>query len=179
MALAFELVINYGQHHKAIKDACTVVAEHPPLKAGRHAVPLHQPLLSDMRVDPRRALRAPDAEPYYELSILPVGVGYNVALDRDHPRRQLRIAELTELGHGLYRLLSQFTGYQAAMVGWDPEGFVDLAELREEWSEELQAGSLSGLVLSHEALRSLSAGAGFQPFAPGFAWIPYQGERRA
>jgi hypothetical protein len=179
MALAFELVINYGQDRPASEDACAVVAAHPPLKAGRHVVPLHRPLLSDMRVDARRALRPAGAEPYFELSILPVGVGYGLSLDRDHPHLQLTVDELTELGHGLYRLLAQLTNYQVAMVGWDPEWFVDLAELREEWSEELQTGSLPGLVLSHEALRSLAAGAGFQPFAPGFDWIPYQGERRA
>jgi hypothetical protein len=179
MALAFELVINYGRHRQAVDDTCAVVSEHPPLKAGRHAVPLHRPLLSDMRTDPRRALRAPEAEPYLELSILPVGVGYGVGLDHDYPRLALTSDELTELGHGLYRLLSRCTGYQAAMVGWDPEGFVDLTELRMEWSQELRAGLLPGLVLSHEVLGSVSAGAGFQPFAPGFDWIPYQGERRA
>lgn len=178
MALAFELVINYGGHRQAVELARAVVSEYPPLRAGHHAVPLHRPLLSDLRSDPRRGLRVPEAEPYLELSILPVGVGYGVALDRDHPRLQLTTDELTELGYGLYRLLSQLTGYQAAMVGWDPEDLVDLAELRSEWSEELGAGLLPGLVLSHEVLRSLSAGAGFQPFASGFDWIPYQGERR-
>jgi hypothetical protein len=179
MALAFELVINYGRHRQAVEHARAVVSEYPPLRAGRHAVPWHQPVLSDLGADPRRALRVPEAEPYLELSILPVGVGYGVGLDRDHPRLQLTTDELTELGHGLYRLLSQFRGYQAAMAGWDPEHLVDLAELHTEWSEELGAGMLPGLVLSHAARRSLSAGAGFQPFGSGFDWIPYQGERRA
>lgn len=179
MALAFELVINYGRHRQAVEHASAVVSEYPPLRAGRHAVPLHRPVLSDLGADRRRALRVPEAEPYFELSILPVGVGYGAGLDGDHPRLQLTTDELTELGHGLYRLLSQFTGYQAAMVGWDPENLVDLAELHTEWSDELGPGLLPGLVLSHEVRRSLSGGAGFQPFVFGFDWIPYQGERRA
>jgi hypothetical protein len=64
-------------------------------------------------------------------------------------------------------------GYEAAMVGWDPEGFIDLAELRSDWSEELAAGDLLGLVLSEAVRRTLAPNTTFEPFAPGFEWLPY------
>jgi len=63
-------------------------------------------------------------------------------------------------------------GYLAAMVGWDPEGVVDLAELRADWSEELSRGELPGMVLSTEARRTLAPSTRFEPFADGFEWLP-------
>ncbi|MFE3181578.1 hypothetical protein ACFXKR_11935 [Streptomyces violascens] len=56
-------------------------------------------------------------------------------------------AELTPLGAQLYGLLSEFVGYQAAIVGLAPEGFIDPAELRYETGEYLAAGTPSGPVL--------------------------------
>jgi len=109
------------------------------------------------------------------MSVLPRGVGNGVALDRGHEPAQLTTAELTQLGHRLYQLLSGFTGYQAAQVGWDPEWRVDPAELGREWADELVAGTLSGVVLARAVLPDLR-GAGWVPFAPGFRWIPYTGE---
>jgi hypothetical protein len=75
----------------------------------------------------------------------------------------------------LYQLLAAFTGYQAAQVGWDVEGFVDPAELRQEWAEELERGELPGLVLADDFLLELR-GPSFLPFVPGFVWVPYEGE---
>jgi hypothetical protein len=97
MAIVFELVLNYGQNHAAIEDARRVVAAHPPLPAGPHRVALHEPLVDTV-------LDAAD-RPFLEMSIIPVGVGHNVAIDR-HSRVRLTPEELDELGAGLYGLLA-------------------------------------------------------------------------
>lgn len=170
MALAFELVVNYGRDRRAAAEACRVAAAHPPLRAGTHDVLLHPPL--------QREVSARDGGRYLEISVLPVAVGCNVALDRHRPQLSLTLEELNELGNGLYALLSQFQGYLAAQVGWDPEPFVDIGELRHEWLAELTRGDLSGLVLSEDIHRSFPEAAGFQQFSPGFKWIPYEGEHR-
>lgn len=167
MAIVFELVINFGSDRDAAAAAGHLVAAHPPLSAGHYHIPLHEPLLS--------TVRGYHGEAYLEMSIIPVGVGWKVGFDRDRERLRLTAAEFSELGHGLYRLLMGFTGYRAAQVGWDPEGRVDPAELREDRADELAAGQLPGLVLADDLCQHLH-GQGFVPFVPGFVWIPYQGE---
>ncbi|MET7808903.1 hypothetical protein [Micromonospora chersina] len=167
MAIAFELVINYGSNHNAAAAARHAALNHPPLTAGPHQVGLHKPLLG--------TVRGYDGKQYLEMAVLPVGVGWKVGLDRHAPHLGLTADELSELGKELYQLLTRFTGYRAAQVGWDPEGRVDPAELQQEWAEELAAGELPGLVLAEDLHQQLR-GQGFVPFAPGFVWIPYEGE---
>jgi hypothetical protein len=58
----------------------------------------------------------------------------------------------------------------------DAEGRVDPAELRHDYADDLAAGELPGLVLAEDLHEDLQ-GQGFVPFAQGFVWIPYQGER--
>ena len=79
--------------------------------------------------------------------MVPVAVGWGVGLDGTLPRTRLSAAELSELGAGLYRLLASFNGYVVAKVGWDPEGFLDAAELKSDWADELADGTINGLVL--------------------------------
>jgi hypothetical protein len=168
MAIAFELVINYGCDHAVVGNASRLVAVHPPLTAGPHHVRLHEPLTNTVR----------DAagEPYLEMSTIPAQVGFGVGLDGRQPRLPLTAEELSQLGNGLYSVLATLTGYRAARVGWDPEAFVDPLELRQEWAEELAAGALPGLVLADDLQLGVPVH-GFVPFADGFKWIPYEGEQ--
>lgn len=69
-------------------------------------------------------------------------------MDRGHPLIRLTAVELSTVGAGLYQLLSRFTGYWAARVGWDPEAWVNPEELRHEYADELMAGQVPGLVLA-------------------------------
>jgi hypothetical protein len=80
--------------------------------------------------------------PYIELSVLPVGVSWRASIDGTVPRIGLSAAELTELANGLYGLLAKFNGYVAAKVGWDPEAFLDPAELKSDWTDELADGTI-------------------------------------
>ncbi|MCP3801063.1 hypothetical protein NLX83_17520 [Allokutzneria sp. A3M-2-11 16] len=168
MAVIFELVINFGEERAAAERAVDVVAETAAIPAGDSLIRLHRPALRDA------VSRAGD--PYIEFSAIPAGIGWGLPLDRDGERVVLDRAQLSALGHALYDVLSHLDGYQAAIVGWDPEGFVDLAELREDWSDELAHAQLPGLVLSPWARRKLPTATGLQPFADGFDWIPYRGE---
>jgi hypothetical protein len=74
----------------------------------------------------------------------------------------------------LYERLSRFRGYQAAMVGWDPELLVDLDELEIDKVPDGSISQLDGLVLSNALIERWEP-AGFVPFTPGFSWIPYRG----
>lgn len=168
MAIAFELVVNFGLNEVAAGVACELVLGAAPLMAGDQSVSLHEPLLN--------LVRPGDGMPYVLMSVLPVGVGWGVAIDRRRERRSLTATQLSDLGHGLYGLLGRFSGYQAAQVGWDPEGLVDPMELRQEQTDELAAGTLPGLVLAEDVLPDVR-GPGFVPFHPGFVWLPYAGER--
>jgi hypothetical protein len=169
VALVFELVINFGDDRSAAQRAFDVVTAARPIAVGGHLIGLHQPLMITMSSG--QGLR------YIEFSVVPVGVGSNVAVDRGHELVKLDAAGLSTLGVGLYDLLGRIDGYQAAVVGWDPEARVDLDELRLECADELADGSLHGLVLSPQARRTLPHSAGFVPFGRGFEWIAYEGER--
>ncbi|MGW7026600.1 hypothetical protein ACWGFX_05250 [Streptomyces xanthophaeus] len=164
MAICFELVVNFGNNTEAARKAALTDTEPWALRAGTHRIPLHRPILST-------------TGPHIQLSVLPLAVGWGVALDGSLPRFQLSAAELTEPGQQLYGLLATFDGYVAALVGWDPESLLDPAELKREWSEELADGTLHGLVLCEELHDDLGLGDDFVPFRPGYRWLPYQGEK--
>jgi hypothetical protein len=107
-----------------------------------------------------------------ELWLVPAGVGHGLPADRGLPRVELTRAELTALGHALYDVLRTLDGYVAAIVGWELDHYTDLAELTAEWPDVPD-----GLVLSTATRESLPARPGFEPFTPGFDWLPYKGER--
>lgn len=164
MAWCFELVVNFGANLEAAKAAALTEVRPSALRVGGHAIPLHRPLI-----------RAADG--YTEMSVLPVAVGVKVAIDGTLPRIRLTAAEFTELGNQLYGLLARFDGYVAAMVGWDPEQWVDVEELKSEYLEDLAEGKVRGLVLSDALHAELGLGAEYADFRPGYRWIPYQGEQ--
>ncbi|MGI5240268.1 hypothetical protein [Dactylosporangium sp. CA-139066] len=168
MGIAFGLAVNFGVDQAAAWTAQDLVRGAMPLTAGRRQVGLHEPAVC-WETDA-------DDVPYLLMSVLPIGIGRGLPVDRGHELVRLPAAALTELGHQLYRLLGRFTGYRAAQVGWDPFTLVDLAELRRECVEGLQAGTIPGLVLAENILPE-ARGTVFKPFVPEFVWIPYAGER--
>ncbi|MFH8737813.1 MULTISPECIES: hypothetical protein [unclassified Streptomyces] len=163
MAICFMLVVNFGDDAEAAQAAARIAPKPWVLHAGAHRIPLHRPMLAKVGS-------------YIELSILPVAVSWGCGLDGSLPRFQLTAAELTELGHQLYELLAQFHGYVAAKVGWDRESLLDPAELRGEWSDELNDGSIHGLVLCEKLHAELDPSTDYEVFQPGYRWIPYRGE---
>jgi hypothetical protein len=124
-----------------------------------------------------RVVRGEDGAQYKEVSVVAAGVGTPIPADAHVERLALDRDERSELARGLYEVLRPCRGYRAAFVGWDPEYLVDLAELEREWADELRAATLHGLVLADETLARLGTPATLEPFAPGFSWMPYRGER--
>lgn len=172
MAVVFELVVNAGADREVATRIGATLTDLAPLPAGRHRVALHPPLFA--------TVRGADGPAYQEISLVPVGVGHKVSLDAGTERLALGADELSELGHGLYEVLRACRGYRVAMVGWDPESFLDVAELQESWADELRQGDLAGLVLSDDAIRELATlgtEVAVEPFAAGTSWMPYQGTR--
>ncbi len=164
MAICFELVLNFGDNLEAAQSAAQANPSPMTLQAGSHRIPLHRSLLHR-------------AGSYIELSVLPVAVSWGLPMDGTLPRTKLSAAELTELGQGLYRLLAKFNGYVAAKVGWDPEGFLDPAELRSDWADELADRTINGLVLCEALHAELGLGDNYVEFQPGYLWNPYRGEK--
>ena len=167
MAIVFELVVNFDGNSQGAERAMNMARMHAPLPVGgQRAFELLEPSIYEVRG-------------FYVVSIAPAGVGYGVPRDQSKTRRELTAGELTELAHGLYRLLAQFDGYRAATVDWDPEGVVECADLEEDYGDQLVEGYPHGLVLAEGVRRGLSADAArhFEPFSPGFDWIPYRGHQ--
>ena len=164
VAICFELVVNFGNNVEGAQAAALASPRPMTLQAGIHRIPLHRALMNR-------------TGSYIELSVIPVGVGWGVALDGTLPRTRLTATELTELGTGLYRLLAEFNGYVAAKVGWDPEGFLDPEELKSDWADELNDGTINGLVLCQAMHSALGLGGNYVEFQPGYLWVPYRGEK--
>ncbi len=161
--MCFELVADFGDDVEAARAAAR--GEHLPytLPAGRLRIPLHRPMLST-------------DGPSAQVAVVPVAVGHGVAADGSLPRFELTEVELRELGCGLYGVLERFEGYLAAMVGWDPECFLDTDDLATDWSEELADGTLPGLVLADKLRTRLTLGPAWVPYRSGYSWLPYAQE---
>lgn len=164
MAIVFELVVNFGRNGEAADRAVDIVRRHGPLHVGGRVIQLHEPMRTVVDGD-------------IEVSVIPVGVGAGLPLDRGLPRVELTAEEMSELGRGLYRVLAAIDGYRAAAVDWDPESVVECADLEEEYGDQLVEGFPHGLVVAESVRRGLSDGAAqhFERFADGFDWIPYRG----
>jgi hypothetical protein len=163
MAVIFELSVHFGPDRVAA-DRCIsqIQQRYRSFPIGPRTIALHPPLLN-----------ARDAT-NIEVSIIPIGVGLAVALDRDHPRLDLTTAEFTQLGQQLYNLLRGLDGYEVAMVGWDIDRFTRL-DLQTDDQAELLDGTMAGVVVARDQLPSLTSSPHFVPFDAYADWIPYAG----
>jgi hypothetical protein len=163
MAVVFELSVHFGPDRVAAdRFIAQIKQRYRSFPIGSHTIALHPPLLN-----------ARDAT-NIEVSIIPIGVGLAVALDRDHARLDLTTAELTELGQHLYDLLRGLDSYEVAMVGWDTDRFTRL-ELQTDYQEELLDGTMTGIVVARDQLANITTSQHFVPFDAYADWIPYTG----
>jgi len=72
----------------------------------------------------------------------------------------------------LYCLLKDISGYRFAMVGIESGFFRTFDELKIETDLHI----FHGLVVAEGILVDIEPCKSFEPFAPGYKWIPYQGE---
>ena len=80
---------------------------------------------------------------------------------------------MTAVGYRLYdHLRSAASVYRYALVGVEVEEFRQYEELCDEPDLRI----FPGLVLADSLWRTLGRPAGFEAFAPGYLWLPYQGE---
>ena len=99
--------------------------------------------------------------------------------DERGQQRPLSHAELTSVGQQLYALLRTFTGYQAAIVGWNAEWVVEFAGdyFPHPRSGPDELASIEGLVLATDLYDRWGAWETWQPFTDGYRWLPYEGDR--
>jgi hypothetical protein len=169
MAIAFELSVNFGPGFVGAKQFCQEIKRnYQTLDIEGHQIDLHEPLILQFHDLAK--------QPSFSVSMLPKAVGYGVALDHRRPRIPLNSSQLSELGRRLYDLLKGINGYQVALVGWDSD-WINLAELREEWAEDIVDGRLTGLVVARNVRPQLTNSEYFVPFDDNHDWIPYQGSK--
>jgi hypothetical protein len=167
MAIVFELVVNFGRDEEAVAAATGELDRHPQIELRDTPLAITPPVVTRFRSGEK--LR------YIEFSVHPRGIGYaGPGPLPPFKARDLTDEEVTSVGERLYELLRRFSGYNAAMVGWDPECKVDVGELEVDWVRDGSIGQLHGLVLS-EALVSRWRLEGFSAFEPGCMWLPYRG----
>lgn len=84
--------------------------------------------------------------------------------------------EITQVGYALYDLLGGFSGYRAAVVGWDPESLVDVEDLEADWRNGDPPG-YNGLVLAGDLCERWGLGREWVAFTDGYRWLPYSGSK--
>lgn len=167
MAVIFELVVNFGRDEEALTAATGELERQSSIEVRGVQVPVTPPSVT--------RFRSGDELVYIEFSVHPHGIGYA----RPDPHlpfetRDLGSEELSAAGEHLYGLLRTFHGYEAAIVGWDPESAVDFEQLQSEWLPDGSISGLHGLVLSDKLVEGWQP-KGFVPFAAGYSWLPYRG----
>lgn len=160
MGFFFGIYLGFGQDREALERVATAVEQLPAVQVGAREIDLW-------------ASRYQDGGSWV-LCVIPDGVG--MAPARNGKGVSLSSAELSELARHLYGTLRTFSGYTRAIVDWEQDDLVTCADLGEEFDEWLEAG-LHGLVVSRAERERLGEQAAqhFQPFEPGYDWIPYRG----
>jgi hypothetical protein len=125
MAVIFELVVNFGTDNEAAGAAAELARQVGHVDVRGVPAPFGEPFV--------RKLTAPSPA-YIEFAVHPRGIGYGGPRPKpDLDPRSLSDDEITRVGDALYDLLRGFSGYRAAIVGWDPESLVDLEDLEADW----------------------------------------------
>ena len=83
-------------------------------------------------------------------------------------------AAMSAAGHALLQSLKDCSGYQFALVGIEVSDMLGIGDL----AETMLPGSPNrdGIVCASELIGDPARIAGLQEFAPGFCWVPYEGE---
>jgi hypothetical protein len=167
VAVLFELVVNLGGDGHAAEAAAVLVRRVDHVEVRGLALPLGDPYVT--------RLSSPNT--YIEFSVHPRGLGYGGPGPMpDLDPRSLTDEEITQVGRALYDLLQGFSGYRAAIVGWDPESLVDLHDLETDWRNG-DAPDYDGLVLANDLCERWELGDEWVAFAHGHRWLPYRGSR--
>lgn len=111
---------------------------------------------------------------YHEVTVAVPGLGSHGPYTPGVDPRSLVREDVTAVGHQLYAMVRPLTGYDAAVVGYDPEEGIDLDLLREERDERTEPPD--GLVLADDLVDELGWGGQVEAFAPGYRWSPYRGD---
>ena len=173
MAVVFELVVNFGQDEMSVSAAEEELERHPPVEVRGTPLPLTPPFVT-------RFSAAGGGIRYIEFTVHPRGIGYGgPGPNAPFHTRDLSNDEISSIGESLYELLRRFRGYDVAVVGWDPEGLVDVRELEVGYVEDGSIFDLKGLVLANHLVAQWNLGTAFVPFDPEHHWLPYQGTRNA
>jgi hypothetical protein len=165
MAILFELVVNFGADEQGAEAATEGVRRVGHVDVREVSLPLGGPVIT--------RLGSPGT--YIEFSVYVRGMGHGApGPGPDLDPRSLASHEITKVGHALYDLLRGFSGYRAAVVGWDPESLVDIPDLEADWQNGDPPG-YNGLVLADDLCRRWRLGREWVAFADGYRWLPYSG----
>ena len=154
MAIIFELVVNFGLHDDAVAHATEELDRKPAIEVRDVQLPVTPPFVTTL-----------ETSGYLEFSVHPRGIGAEG--QGPYPPfnpRDLGDDEIGAVGDQLYDCLRRFHGYEAAVVGWDPESLVDPAELEVEvpdahfQAQWLGAWGQADPVLASIRLRAVRAG---------------------
>ncbi len=86
-------------------------------------------------------------------------------------------ASLGAAGHALLEHLRSAPPFRFAVVGVEAYEAMTFGDLVQQVAvDPASLDGPDGLVVSDDALPGAGAGPAFEPFAAGYAWIPYAGE---
>jgi hypothetical protein len=165
MPVLFKLVVNFGADEQAAQSATQETQRGDPIVVRGVPLPLNGPFVS----------RLGSPNPHTEWSVSVAGMGVHASGPKpDIDPGSLTSEEITHVGHALYDLLASFTGYRAAVVGWNPKSLVDIDRLETRWRKG-EPPSEKGLVLAEDLCDRWGLGRQWVTFSAGYRWQPYAG----
>lgn len=157
--------MNFGRDEKAVAAATEEVVGAAEIRVRGASVPIQPPRITRFR-------RGEELH-YIEFSVHPRGIGYGGSAPlAPFATDDLTRDDFSSIGNQLYDLLRRFTGFQVAIVGWDPEEVVNICNLESERLPDESIYELDGLVLADHLVERWKLQR-FVPFSQGMSWLPY------
>jgi hypothetical protein len=117
-------------------------------------------------------------------SVFPRGASYTFP---EHPagKHTLSDAQMEEVATQLYGELAKLDGFLCGIAGWEVDDFF-IPDVTHEGYDSvslepeilLTQALVPGLVLPDATWKELGRPEGFEPFRPGYVWLPYRHSNR-
>jgi hypothetical protein len=165
MSVVFALVVNFGDGEQGLDAATREVQRLGHLRVRGVNAPLSGPHITKIQ----------SSVAYTEFSVVVNGLGSGGPVPPPGlDPRSLTNEEISQAARALYDLLRSFSGYRAAIVGWNPEPLVDVNDLEAEWRKG-DPPEYAGLVLAEDLCARWRLGREWTSFCDGYQWLPYAG----
>ncbi|MEK7469406.1 MAG: hypothetical protein AAB074_18685 [Planctomycetota bacterium] len=166
MAWIYDLTVDFEKNERAAKAFADAVSKRLGIfESGTAVQRLHKPTV--FRPQDGRGDRV-------HVSVIPVGVSLELPADKGLEVQDFGDDVPQSIPLALLELLRGNTAFAMAMPGWEAE-WLGLEALIEDYEEDIEMGTLHGLVIADRLIPQLAKSRHWKEWAPGYSWLPFPG----